>query len=457
MKLPLLEVLVLLLLSTPAVAAPGPFSVSADGRQLLGAEGEAVFLNADTPWHILARLDRTATLRYLDRRAEQGFNALLLALVVDDDYHTGSFANAFGEVPFSTTNDFSTPNEAWFAHVDWFVARAGERGFTLLIEPAYIGWECRIEGFCEAMKVNGPDTMREYGRWVGERYREFGNIIWVDGGDADAAAFGALDLVDAVAEGLREASPDQLHTAHCDRYNSAVDCYDREWLDLNATYADCTVSPRELIGDHERDPPRPFLFLEGYYEGEHETPGTCLRSQAYWALLGGAVGHCFGNRPMWDFWPGWEEALASPGANSMMHLARLIASRNWRGLQPDLAHEMLVSGYGSPEDGSWASAAWAADLNTLIVYTPERRPLTVDLALIDDPMARAWWFHPGNGQAVLIGNYATDQAQEFVPPYAGDWVLVIDSERAMLPAPGGSPDADPPGTSELKARYGDGG
>ena len=241
------------------VASAEALSVSPDGRHLLGPRGGAVFFNADAPWHILARLDRADALLYLNTRRSQGFNALLISLLVDDDFRTGSFDNAFGEPPFLVAGDFSTPNEAYFAHVDWFLQEARQRGMTILLSPAYIGWQCDIE----AMKQNGPAKMREYGRWLGNRYRGFPNIIWVNAGDADASLYGAMDVVDAVAEGIRETSPDQLHTAHCDRLNSAADCYDRPWLDLNNTYADCDLTARELRTDYERTTVRPYIYLEG--------------------------------------------------------------------------------------------------------------------------------------------------------------------------------------------------
>ena len=76
---------------------------------------------------------------------------LLFSILVNDDYNTGSFDNAYGEPPFTVPNDFTTPNEAYFQHVDWFMQQATERGFFLLVEPAYIGYNCTVQGFCQAI------------------------------------------------------------------------------------------------------------------------------------------------------------------------------------------------------------------------------------------------------------------------------------------------------------------
>jgi len=451
----LLPAIVLVLIVGPSFAA-GPLSVSADDRALIGPRGHSVFLQGATPWHILARLDRAESVDYLEARQAQGFNALLLSILVNDDFSSGSFDNAFGDPPFDIPNDFSTPNEAYFAHVDWFLEQARQRGFHLLLAPAYIGWGCQVEGFCQAMQQNGVDKMRDYGRFLGERYGNFENIIWIDGGDADAAAHGALDVVEAVAEGILETSPDQLHTAHCDRFNSAADCYDRPWLDLNNTYADCNVTPQELRADYERNTRRPFVFLEGFYEGEHETSATCLRSQAYWSLLGGAVGHFFGNKPMWDFLDGWRGALDSEGANSMREFRGLLHSRDWSRFMPDWSHEVLTAGFGSPDDGSYAAAARTENGQSIVIYTPEQRALTVDMSKVAGQEAIAWWFNPGNGAATFIQTLSTAGSHEFTPPHAGDWVLILDNANADLPTPGQGVATGAGTSGGLKSRYGGG-
>lgn len=430
-----------------------PLTVSQDARDLV-ADDQAVFFNGATPWHILARLDREESIAYLDARLEDGFNALMFALVVNDGYHVDSFDNAYGDPPFTSENDFSTPNEAWFEHADWFMDQATQRGFWLLVLPSYIGYECGPEGFCDAIQDNGVDVMRDYGRFVGRRYGQYENILWVHGGDADAAAYGALDEVEAVMEGISETTVEQLQTAHCGRSNSAADCYDRPWLQVNNTYSECQHTPAELRGDWERSPVRPYFYIEGRYENEN-ADDICLRSQAYWSLLGGAMGHFFGNRPMWDFWSGWQDALESSGSASMRHFGRLARSRDHASLIPDWDHQLLTEGFGSPTDGSYAAAARTADGVTAIVYTPAQRALTVDLSEIAGEDAAVWWFNPTDGNATFVSNLPTDGVQEFNPPSPGDWVLVLDAAQAELPAPGEPRDPERPSFGFLKHRWDD--
>jgi hypothetical protein len=332
-------------------------------------------------------------------------------------------------------NDFTTPNEAYFQHVDWFMEQATQRGFYLLIAPAYIGYNCRVQGFCQAMIQAGPEVMRDWGRWIGQRYASYDNLIWIDGGDAQAANAGAMGVVDAVAEGILEVSPDQLHSAHAGRYTSAIDGYDRPWLDLNNTYSDCEQTPAQLRNDWERDPVRPFFYIEGYYENENGATDVCLRSQAYWSLLGGAFGHIFGNRPMWDFWDGWQDALNSPGSQSMRHFRDLVYSRNWQQLEPDWNHQVLISGYGTL-GADYAAAARMPNGRTIVAYTPSQRILTVDMTQLSGSKATAWWYNPADGSAHFISSIPTTGTRQFWPTSSGDWVLVIDDDGVDLPAPG---------------------
>jgi hypothetical protein len=444
--------LCLLILCSLAPGDARALSISADGRQLLNSEGRTIFLNGTAPWAIVARLTREETIHYLDTRREAGFNALLIRILVNDDFHTGSFDNAYGEPPFLVPNDFTTPNEAYFQHVDWFMEQATRRGFYLLVAPAYLGYNCTVQGFCQAMIQAGPSVMRDWGRWIGARYASHDNLIWIDGGDTNAADRGAMDVVDAVAEGIVEASPDQLHSAHADRYTSAIDGYDRPWLDLNSTYSDCQQTPSQLHNDWERNPARPFFYIEGYYENENGATDVCLRSQAYWSLLGGAFGHIFGNRPMWDFWSGWENALDSSGSQSMRYFRNLIYSRDWKRLEPDWDHLVLVSGYGSPDAG-YAAAARTNDGHTIVVYTPFQRILTIDMTQLSGNKASAWWFNPSDGSSQFISSIPTTGTHEFSPPSSGDWVLVIDDEAIELPAPGQSVSARVRSTGEFKSRH----
>ena len=85
----------------------------------------------------------------------------------------------------------------------------------------------------------------------------------------------------------------------------------------------CTTVMQYLLDDYQRARIMPFVFFEGGYENEGADQ-SCLRSQAYYPILMGAVGSFFGNNPIWMFDPGWQNALNSQGAAIMTSLRATI-------------------------------------------------------------------------------------------------------------------------------------
>ena len=60
------------------------------------------------------------------------------------------------------------------------------------------------EGWCNEVKASSLETMRGYGRYIGNRYKSFPNIIWLIGGDTDPVANGVADKVREFVAGLKE-------------------------------------------------------------------------------------------------------------------------------------------------------------------------------------------------------------------------------------------------------------
>jgi hypothetical protein len=414
------------------LAAPAfPLTISTNNRHLVDQNGVPFLVNGDTPWSLMTGISKSDAEFYLENRRQKGFNAILVNLI--EHYYNGP-VNQEGEAPFTTAGDFSTPNEKYFAHCDWVINKAAEKGILVMLTPAYMGFGCGEEGWCLEMIENGTAKMRDYGRYVGTRYRDFPNIIWVAAGDV--GVFGvAFDVLEAMVEGIREVDTVHLFTAHCSRGWSAIDCYNEPWLDVNNTYSDCTNSASRSLDDYNRGRLLPFFYIEGRYEGEGAS-GVCLRSQAYWSVLSGSTGHFYGNYPMWPFDPWWKQALDSSAAGSMIHLRNLFQSREWHKLVPDQTHQVLTSGYGSLENGDYAASALTSNSNTFIAYLPSRREVTVDMSKISGNEVNVWWFDPSEGEATLFGTFTTSGSRILTPSSGDDWVLVIDNAALSLPAPG---------------------
>ena len=410
-----------------------PLKIGSNPRILVDQKDRPVLIQGDAAWSLIVGLNATEVERYLQDRRQKGFNTLMVNLI-EHKFCKNPPKNAAGEGPFTTPGDFSTPNETYFAFADWVIKQAGENGLQVLLAPIYLGYKGTDEGFYEEALANGPEKCLQYGRFLGRRYKDFDNIIWLMGGDRNPGS--ATEDVDMVALGIRESDKRHLFTAHVAPESSPVDEFAAgRWLDFNVTYTYAIVH-RKLLADYNRRPTLPFFLIESSYEGEHNSSEVQIRRQAYWAVLCGGVGHIMGNRPIWLFDPGWEKALDLPGSVGMMHWGRLFNSRRWFDLIPDQKHEVVTRGLGEFLGLDYLAAARTSDGSTVMAYLPTARTITVDLAKISGSGVKAWWFDPRTGKAALLGEFPTAGPRDFTPPGEGDWVLVLDDSGKNLPAPG---------------------
>jgi hypothetical protein len=192
------------------------------------------------------------------------------------------------------------------------------------------------------------------------------------------------------------------------------------------------MTPAKIRVDYNRMRRMPFFYAEGAYEGEG-ADAQCVRSQAYWSILGGATGHFFGNHPIWPLENGWEKALESHGAKSMSYLDALFKSRAWHGLVPDFNHTVVVSGYGKINANDYAAVAQTKSGNTVIIYMPTPRKVRVNLSQVAGTQIKAWWFDPASGNTSLIGDFPSSGFADIEPKESGDWVLILENADLNLP------------------------
>lgn len=418
------------LASLALCAGPYPIRVGPDHRHVIDQTGAPFLVHGDMPWSLIAALTREEAEKYLENRRQKGFNSIVVNLI---EHKFRGPVNRYGDAPFTTPGDFSTPNEKYFQHADWVIRRAGEKGIQVFLDPIYLGYKGTDEGWIEEALTNGPEKCRNWGRYLGKRYRDFDNLVWLMGADRDPLQ--AREDVDAVALGIKEFDNHHLFTAGSDPEYSAVDRYKAGgWLDLNSTYTYGIVH-QKLLADYNRSPVMPYFLLETTYEGEHNASAVQIRRQAYWAVLCGAVGQFFGNLPLWGFNPGWEDAMDGTGSQDMVRVKALFTSRPWYELVPDQKHNVVIDGLGEFTGLDYLAAARTSDGGTVIAYLPTTRTFTVDLSKVAGTEVRAWWYNPRTGKPVAAGKFAGGAKQKFTPPAEGDWVLVLDDASRNLPPP----------------------
>ncbi|MCS7061440.1 MAG: DUF4038 domain-containing protein [Anaerolineae bacterium] len=434
--------------------------VSANRRFLVTEAGEPFFWLGDTAWELFHRLTLAEAEHYLEVRRQQGFNIIqAVALAELDGLHT---PNANGHVPLCG-DDPTRPNEFYFRHVDAVIRLAAQKGIYIGLLPT---WGDKVHS---GLWGTGPviftaENARVYGRFLGQRYRNDSNIVWILGGDRPAEGY--EEVWGALAEGIAEGLGFKPFCTYHPRGGSSSSAWlhEADWLDMNMMQSGhCLVdAPNwEMIrADYERTPVKPVLDGEPNYEHHPIDPylrpwkpeygrftDYDVRKQAYRAVFAGACGHTYGSHSIWQMYarnrepvtfasPTWEEAVYGPGAQQMIHLKRLMLSRPYlsripaQDMLPDLPRlplEVDVEDRVNPVRAAHAVATRDSAGRYAFVYFPlPNQTLRVDLSALNGA-AHAAWYDPRTGHAYPIGDSFSGLAT-FTSPLGGpDWVLTLDT------------------------------
>jgi hypothetical protein len=441
-----------------------PLKPSGNGRYFVDQNNMPFFINGDSPWALIGQVSNEDAQIYLQDAASKGINSIIVTLT-ESHYADNAPANYYGDVPFTTPNSFITPNEAYFAHADWVIHKAAEYGIQVIIAPNYLG--CCTDGWWdELMNNNSISDAAWYGNYIGNRYKNFPNIMYAWGNDTNPCGVNSTqtacsqrDKIRAMAQAAFAADPFHLHTYHASPEFSALDIFDPgsdPWLTANATY---TYQPVQIksLQDYNRTAGMPFFLFESHYEKDWANAQPIqVRRQAYVAILSGAAGQHVGNNPIWHMngIPGdttntWKSHLNDEARTDLPFIRALFESRLWYTLIPDQTHSIVIAGYGSETGSDYVGAARTSDGSTFIAYIPSQKQITLDMTKVSGISAKAWWFNPRDGTSQLIGSFPTTGTMNFTPSTNEDWVLVLDDASLNLSAPGFSIAATPTPISTL--------
>jgi Protein of unknown function (DUF4038)/Putative collagen-binding domain of a collagenase len=418
--------------------------VSANGRYLVDQNNVPFLIMGDSPQALFVNLSEAEADSFFADRQAGGFNAVWINLLCGT--YTGGRADGStydGIMPFTTPGDLSTPNEGYFSRVDNMIHLAAQHGLTVFLDPAETG------AWLDVLRSNGVAKARDYGRYLGTRYRGVDNIVWMSGNDFQSWQNPDNDaVVQAVALGIQDTDDRHIHTVELD-YPVSGSLDDSSWapiIQLNASY---TYFPTyaQVLTDYNRSKALPTFLVEANYEFEHlvadEGTPQILRRQEYWALLSGAAGQLYGNHYTWQFLSGWQSHLDTPGSIQMGYVKSLFESRPWYNLIPDQNHTVVTAGYGtfsstgSLGDNDYLTAARSPDGTLVLAYMPTIRTITVDMSTLAAP-ANARWYDPSNGTFVVIPGspLANAGTRDFTPSASnsegsGDWVLVLEAAKGI--------------------------
>jgi hypothetical protein len=464
------RVLVTLAVTAALLAAASPsaaqrplprLKVSDNQRFLVTADGRPFFWLGDTAWELFHRLTREDAERYLKNRAALRFTVIQAVALAEFDGLVEP--NAYGHTPLRN-NDPTQPDEDYFAHVDWIVARANALGLYVGLLPTWGDKWNRRSG--AGPEVFTPENARRYGEWLGRRYKDAG-VIWIVGGDRPVETDAHREIVRAMARGLRAGDGGaHLITFHpSGGSSSSTPFHEDDWLDFNMRQnghvTEFTGRYDQTRADYNRTPIKPVLDGEPIYEDHpisfdakklgHSTAGD-VRRPLYWDLFSGAFGHTYGHHSVWQMWTParkpinnpllpWQEAIVQAGATQMQHGRALMESRPFLTRVPD--PEVIVTDRvptSVPGAGRYQFVATRDESGSYaMVYVPVGRTFAVRMSAITGPKVKAWWFNPRTGAATGIGTFPNTGERTFTPPDRGellDWVLVLDDESKKYPPPG---------------------
>lgn len=435
--------------------------VSENKRFLVRDDGRPFFWLADTAWELFHRLNREDADRYLRNRAALKFTVIQAVALAEFDGLTAP--NAYGQTPLRN-NDPTQPNDAYFAHVDWIVARANALGLYIGLLPTWGDkWNKK---WGTGPEIFTPANAEQYGEWLGRRYRDAG-IVWILGGDRPIETDTHREIVRAMARGVRRGDEGaHLITLHPPGgQGSSTWFHEETWLDFNMRQnghgPEFTGRYELTRADYDRTPIKPVVDGEPIYE-DHPVSfdarklghsiASDVRRALYWDLFSGAFGHTYGHHAVWQMWTParepinnpllpWTDAIEQPGAAQMQHARALLESRPFLTRIP--GDDVIVAGRvptSVPGAGRYRFVATRdGDGTYAMVYAPIGRSFTVRMSVINGRSVRAWWFNPRDGRATSIGTFTNVGDREFSPPDRGemiDWVLVLDDESRKYAAPG---------------------
>ncbi len=447
-------------LPAAAESLPG-LKVSENRHFLVTTSGAPFFWLGDTAWELFHRLSREDAAHYLENRAANGFT--VVQAVVLAEFSGLTDPNPYGQLPL-VGNDPTRPNEAYFKHVDWIVAKANSLGLYVGMLPTWGDKWNKLWG--AGPEIFNPQNAEAYGEWLGRRYKNAG-LVWILGGDRPVETDTQRAVLEAMARGLRKGdSGRHLITLHpCGGAGSAQYFPDADWLDFNMRQnghgAEFTGHYDQTLVDYDRTPVKPVIDGEPLYEDHPlsfsadklgRSVAADVRRPLYWDLFSGACGHTYGNHAVWQMWTTnlepingplmpWTDAINQPGAREMRYAKDLLLSRPFLTRIPD--DSIIVTDRvptSVPGAGRYRFVATRdCDRAYALVYVPVGRKFKVRMDKVNGPNVRAWWFNPRNGEATEIGEFANSSEREFTPPDYGemlDWVLVLDDASKNFLPPG---------------------
>ena len=333
--------------------------VSENRRFLVTADGRPFFYLGDTAWELFHRLKREDA-DALSRRTAPASGFTVIQAVALAEFDGLGAAERLRAHAASQTTIRRSPNEDYFAHVDWIVD-AGQRARAVHRVAADLGRQVEPASAAPGRRSSRPRTPRPTasGSAGGTRTPD---IIWILGGDRPVENDAQKDIIRAMARGLRKGDGGaHLMTFHPPGGAGLGDVVPRRRLarlqhapERPRRRSSPAATTRRASTTTARRPSRCSTASRSTKTiRSRSTPkklghsiASDVRRPLYWDLFSGAFGHTYGHHSVWQMWTParapinnplmpWTEAIDQPGAAQMQHGRALIESRPFLTRIPD--------------------------------------------------------------------------------------------------------------------------
>jgi hypothetical protein len=221
--------------------------------------------------------------------------------------------------------------------------------------------------------------MERWWRYLVHRFGAY-NVIWVLAGEYNMNNYGGfnIDFWKDLGKMIKLEDPyERIVSTHptppfwdggaeAPQWSTGSVLHQEHWLDYNQSQVGHGKFANEMIPsviseDYNREPPKPVVVTEPWYEFvEGEPAGIDIRFAAWSAILSGAAGHTYGGGHVWlasvpeapagegdrPIEKGFERTTYDyEGAVSMKNLAAFFSNIKWWTMSP---HPELVTEYPQP-------------------------------------------------------------------------------------------------------------
>jgi hypothetical protein len=475
--------------------------VSENGRFLVRKDGSGLFPLADTAWAIAWRLDRGEVEKYLQYRKDQKFNMIALIAFPWAYKSNVVVTNVYGDNPFEANSGkwnplrpITTPGKTpgnlteydYWDHMEYIIDTAESKGMYVILLPTWGSYVAGDWGGGNTSEIIfSSANSYKYGRWIGQRFKNKKNIIWMMGGDRNAV-YGNKDyrsVFQAMAEGVADAVNGinrqdtkadyrtTLMSYHPRKWmpNSSEWFHNDPWLDFNSAQDRPKDQTIAIKLDYGLNPTKPTWLFEGRYENyvrKNEIyKDWQIRFQSYQTVFAGGFGITYGNMNIFDFnkrasnldEPGgtdkvgkWENSLDDPGTIDMQHLLKLMTSLSNDQFLDRIPDQSLIDGDEGGMEGAEGAisnrlqATRGRKGDYAMIYSASGRNIRLKMDRLTAPLMNAFWFNPRTGQWRIEDRDFTNRRpfvknipsgpgapiREFDPPDSAgtgnDWVLVLN-------------------------------